>query len=76
MLFQDVPFTDFTFWDAIESGLYYVIVGYYFLIFAYFLLMRYRTSKKYFWLYFSILFLCLAASRVFFIMYYFYTPEL
>ncbi len=76
MIFQDDPFTDFTFWDAIESGLYYVIVGYYFLIFAYFLLMRYRTSKKYFWLYFSILFLCLAASRVFFIMYYFYTPEL
>ncbi len=76
MIFQDDPFTDFTFWDAIESGLYYVIVGYYFLIFAYFLLMRYRTSKKYFWLYFSILFLCLAASRVFFIIYYFYTPEL
>ncbi|MHA2431011.1 MAG: hypothetical protein ACXACC_08260, partial [Promethearchaeota archaeon] len=73
---QSDLFTNFTFWDAIESGLYYVIVGYYFLIFAYFLLMRFRTSKKYFWLYFSILFLCLAASRVFFIIYYFYTPEL
>lgn len=76
MIFQADLFTNFTFWDAIESGLYYVIVGYYFLIFAYFLLMRFRTSKKYFWLYFSILFLCLAASRVFFIIYYFYTPEL
>jgi len=76
MIFQGDLFTNFTFWDAIESGLYYVIVGYYFLIFAYFLLMRFRTSKKYFWLYFSILFLCLAASRVFFIIYYFYTPEL
>ncbi|MFX1589164.1 MAG: hypothetical protein ACFFC1_13505 [Promethearchaeota archaeon] len=76
MIFQADLFTKFTFWDAIESGLYYVIVGYYFLIFAYFLLMRFRTSKKYFWLYFSILFLCLAASRVFFIIYYFYTPEL
>jgi len=76
MIFQGDLFTKFTFWDAIESGLYYVIVGYYFLIFAYFLLMRFRTSKKYFWLYFAILFLCLAASRVFFIIYYFYTPEL
>jgi len=40
MIFQADLFTNFTFWDAIESGLYYVIVGYYFLIFAYFLLMR------------------------------------
>ncbi|MFX0031569.1 MAG: hypothetical protein ACFE8E_10040 [Candidatus Hodarchaeota archaeon] len=75
MIFQDY-FQFFDIWDAIESGLYYVIVGYYFLIFAYFLLMRFRTSKKYFWLYFSILFLCLAGGRVFFIIYYFYAPEL
>lgn len=74
MIFQDFQFFDI--WDAIESGLYYVIVGYYFLIFAYFLLMRFRTSKKYYWLYFSILFLCLAGGRVFFIIYYFYAPEL
>jgi len=38
--------------------------------------MRFRTSKKFYWLYFSILFLCLAAGRVFFIIYYFYIPEL
>ena len=75
MIFQDY-FQFFDIWDAIESGLYYVIVGYYFLIFAYFLLMRFRTSKKYYWLYFSILFLCLAGGRVFFIIYYFYAPEL
>ena len=75
MLLQD-PFTDFDIFDAVESGLYYVIIGYYFLIFAYFIFMRYRTSKKLYWLYFSLLFLCLAASRVFFITYYFYTPEL
>ncbi|MFX1314986.1 MAG: hypothetical protein ACFE9T_03925 [Promethearchaeota archaeon] len=74
-MFQDY-FQEFDIWDAIESGLYYVIVGYYFLIFAYFLFMRYRTSRKLYWLYFSLLFLCLAASRVFFIAYYFYTPEL
>ena len=75
MLLQD-PFTNFDIWDAIESGLYYIIIGYYFLIFAYFVFMRYRTSKKLYWFYFSLLFLCLAASRVFFIIYYFYTPEL
>ena len=75
MLFQDT-FQFFTFWDAVESGLYFIIVGYYFLIFAYFLLIRFRTSKKYYWLYFSLLFLFLAAGRVFFINYYFFTPEL
>jgi len=75
MIFQD--YLDyFTIWDSIESGLYYAIVGFYFLIFAYFLLMRFRTSKKIYWLYFSLLFLCLAAGRVFFIVYYFYIPEL
>jgi hypothetical protein len=37
--------------------------------------MRFRTSKKYYWLFFSFLFLFLAAGRVFFIIYYFFTPE-
>ncbi|NVM43964.1 MAG: hypothetical protein HWN79_03515 [Candidatus Lokiarchaeota archaeon] len=76
MIFQDIIFQFFTIWDGIESGLYYAIVGFYFLIFAYFLLMRYRVSKKLFWLYFSVLFLFLAAGRGFFIVYYFYAPEL
>ena len=75
MIFQ-VPFNYFDIWDGIESGLYYAIVGFYFLIFAYFLLMRFRVSKKYYWLYFSILFLFLAVGRGFFIVYYFYAPEL
>jgi hypothetical protein len=75
MIFQE-NFRFFDFWDAIESGLYFVIVGYYFLLFAYFLLMRFRTSKKLYWLFFSLLFLCLAAGRVFFIAYYFFLPEL
>lgn len=57
-------------------GLYFVIVGYYFLIFAFFLLMRFRTSKRLYWLFFSLLFLFLAAGRVFFIGYYFFIPEL
>jgi len=75
MIFQG-NFQYFDIWDAVESGLYYAIVGFYFLIFAYFFLMRFRTSKKFYWLYFSLLFLCLAAGRVFFITYYFYIPEL
>jgi len=75
MIFQDY-FQYFDIWDGIESGLYYAIVGFYFLIFAYFLLMRFRVSKKYYWLYFSILFLFLAVGRGFFIVYYFYAPEL
>ena len=75
-MFLEENFRYFSFWDAVESGLYFVIVGYYFLLFAYFLLMRFRLSKKLYWLFFSILFLCLAAGRVFFIVYYFFIPEL
>ena len=75
MFFQG-ELDDFTIWDSIESSLYYVIVGYYVLIFFYFLLMRFRTSKKPYWLFLSILFICLAVGRIFFIIYYFYTPEL
>lgn len=77
LIFQeDQPFRFFSFWDAVEMGLYFVIVGYYFLIFAFFLLMRFRTSKRLYWLFFSFLFLFLAAGRVFFIGYYFFIPEL
>lgn len=76
MILQDVPFQYITFFDFIEAGLYFIIVGYYFLLFAYFLFMRFRTSKKLYWLFFSLLFLCLAAGRVFFIAYYFFVPEL
>ncbi|MFX0011962.1 MAG: hypothetical protein ACFE9R_16730 [Candidatus Hermodarchaeota archaeon] len=75
MFFQDY-FQHFNIWVSIESSLYYVIVGYYVLIFFYFLLMRYRTSRKLYWLFLSILFVCLAVGRIFFIVYYFYTPEL
>jgi len=74
MIFQN--FEHFDFFDAIEMGLYFVIVGYYFLLFAFFLTMRFRTSKKLYWLFFSLLFLFLAAGRVFFIAYYFFIPEM
>ncbi|MHA1147059.1 MAG: hypothetical protein ACTSR8_02330 [Promethearchaeota archaeon] len=68
-------FKHFTFWDAIESGLYFIIVGYYFLIFAYFILMKFRTTKKLYWLFFSLVFIFLAAGRLFFIGLYFFIPE-
>ena len=76
MIYEDNLLQHFSAWDSIESSLYYVIVGYYFLIFAYFLLMRYRTSKKLYWLFYSALFIFLAIGRVFFLAYYFYTPEI
>jgi hypothetical protein len=38
--------------------------------------MRFRTSKKAYWFYFSLLFLFLAVGRLFFVIYYFYAPEL
>ncbi|MFX1571600.1 MAG: hypothetical protein ACFFB0_02545 [Promethearchaeota archaeon] len=75
MLFQEV-FEYFGFWDALEMGLYFVIVGYFFLLFFYFLFIRFRTSKKLYWLFFSVLFLCLGIGRIFFIVYYFFAPEL
>jgi hypothetical protein len=74
MLFQDFQYLDF--WEALEMGLYFVIVGYFFLLFFYFLFMRYRISKKPYWLFFSLFFLCFGIARVFFIVYYFFAPEL
>ena len=73
MLIQDFKY--FSFYDSLELGLYMVVVGYYFLIFAYFLIMRFRLSKKSYWFFFSLLFIALSLSRVFFIIYYFYAPE-
>ncbi|MFX1386130.1 MAG: hypothetical protein ACFE9M_02840 [Promethearchaeota archaeon] len=75
MLFQG-NFQYFSFWDAIEMGLYFIIVGYFILLFFYFLFIRYRTSKKPYWLFFSLFFLFFGIARVFFIIYYFYGPEL
>ena len=73
MLFQDFQYLGF--WEAIEMGLYFVIVGYFFLLFFYFLLIRYRTSRKLYWLFFSLFFLFFGIARLFFIVYYFFGPE-
>jgi hypothetical protein len=75
MLFQ-ADFQYLGFWEAIEMGLYFVIVGYFFLLFFYFLFIRFRTSRKTYWLFFSLFFLCFGIARVFFIIYYFFAPEL
>ncbi|MHA2475175.1 MAG: hypothetical protein ACXAES_18275 [Promethearchaeota archaeon] len=75
MLFQ-ADFQFFGFWDAIEMGLYFIIVGYFILLFFYFTFIRFRTSKKIYWLFFSIFFLCFGIGRIFFIIYYFFGPEL
>ncbi|MFW9894647.1 MAG: hypothetical protein ACFFD7_02470 [Candidatus Thorarchaeota archaeon] len=64
------------FWQALEMGLYFVIVGYFFLLFFYFLFIRYRTSRKMYWLFFSLFFLFFGIARVFFIVYYFFGPQL
>ncbi len=76
MLLQQVYFTHFTFFDAIELGLFSCITGYYVLFFFYFFLMRYRTSKRFYWFCFAFLFLAFAAARLFFLLYYFFVPEL
>jgi hypothetical protein len=74
MLFQN--FQNLGFWEAIEMGLYFVIVGYFFLLFFYFLFIRYRTSRKLYWLFFSLFFLFFGIARLFFIVYYFFGPEI
>ena len=75
MLFQDY-FEYFGLWEGLEMGLYFIIVGYFFLLFFYFLFIRFRTTKKLYWLFFSLFFLCFGIARVFFIVYYFFGPEL
>jgi hypothetical protein len=74
MLFQNFQYLGF--WEAFEMGLYFIIVGYFFLLFFYFLLIRFRTSRKPYWLFFSLFFLCFGIARIFFIIYYFFAPEL
>jgi hypothetical protein len=57
-------------------GLYFIIVGYFILLFFYFTFIRFRTSKKIYWLFFSLFFLCFGIGRIFFVIYYFFGPEL
>jgi len=75
MLLQDY-FQFMDVWSAVELGLYFTVIGYYVLLFAFFGLIKFRTSKKTYWLFFAILPIMLAIGRVFFISYYFFIPEL
>ncbi len=68
-VFQNLPIT---FDESIAMGFYYVAVGYYFLLFAYFLLIRFRKTKRVYWLFFATFFLMLALSGGFFIVHDFY----
>jgi len=59
---------------AMSMGLFFVVVGYQFLLFCYFLLIKYRKTKKIYWIYFSLFFLLIALSRVFFVVYDYTMP--
>lgn len=76
MLFQEVSLQYFSIWDFLESGLYFMIVGFFILLCFYFLFIRFRTSKKIYWLYFGLFFICFGIGRMFFISYYFVAPEI
>jgi hypothetical protein len=58
----------FTLNEAVAIGLYFTVIGYKFLLFGYFLLIRFRKTKRMYWLYFSLFFIFLAASRVFYLL--------
>jgi hypothetical protein len=54
----------FTLNETVAIGLYFAVIGYKFLLFGYFLLIRFRKTKRMYWLYFSLFLIALAASRV------------
>lgn len=60
--------------EGISLGLYFVIVGYMVLLSIYFLLIRFRKTKKVYWLYFSGFFAFTAMSRALFVLYDFFMP--
>ncbi|HMF32348.1 MAG TPA: hypothetical protein VKK79_13085, partial [Candidatus Lokiarchaeia archaeon] len=64
----------FDYTASILIGFYFVIIGYYFLLFAFFLVVRFRKTKKQYWLFFSLFFLLLAMSGGFFVITDFYIP--
>lgn len=59
---------------AMSMGLFFVVVGYQFLLFCYFILIKYRKTRKIYWIYFSLFFLLIAMSRMFFISYDYTMP--
>ncbi|MHA1683178.1 MAG: hypothetical protein ACTSUE_19720 [Promethearchaeota archaeon] len=59
----------FTGQEVLGIGLYLTVIGYFFLMFGYFLFIRFFRTKRMYWLYFSLFFIFLAASRVFYLIY-------
>ncbi len=76
MFFQCEPYgcVSLPLQDLVAVGLFFTKIGYFFLMFGYFLLIRYRKSKRVYWLYFSLFFIFMAVSRVFYMFYDYFTP--
>ncbi|MFX0103476.1 MAG: hypothetical protein ACFFCS_28200 [Candidatus Hodarchaeota archaeon] len=61
--------------EAFSLGLFICILGYFVLIIFYFLFIRFRKTKRMYWLYFSLFFIFLTASRVAYIVQDFFLPD-
>lgn len=75
MLFQEEPPKILDIYESLSLGLYFTVVGYLFLLAVYFLLIRYRNTKRNYWLFFGLFFVFLTLSRSFFIVHDFFVPE-
>lgn len=53
---------------------YFIVIGYEFLLFCYFLLIKWRETRKLYWMYFSLFFLFIAVSRGLFVIYDYMMP--
>ncbi|OLS14494.1 MAG: hypothetical protein RBG13Loki_1876 [Promethearchaeota archaeon CR_4] len=73
-MFQEVPLIGYR--ASITMGFYFIAIGYYFLLFAYFLIIRFRKTRRRYWLLFSIFFLMLALSGAGFIIHDFFISPL
>ena len=62
----------FTEFDTLIIGLWFVIIGYFFLLFIYFLAFRYREKRNPFHLGFGLFFLLLGVGRILFLIWDFY----
>ncbi|MHA1733737.1 MAG: hypothetical protein ACTSU5_17460 [Promethearchaeota archaeon] len=63
------------YYDSLSLGVFFTVVGYLWLCFVYFFLIRWRSSRKPYWMYFGLFFFFLAISRGFFIVHDFYYTE-
>lgn len=77
-IFQFAPPGRDTAFLNISQGLglasYFIVIGYLFLLFCYFLLIKWRETKKLYWMYFSFFFLFAAISRGLFVIYDYMMP--